>query len=96
MASRPPDSAQRGNMAPVSDVLDAVYGYWSPATSMPSPLANSNMDSASAARPHIRSPMHLTCEICTRTPVRRPTSIASLMATNSPTVPAPSSRMCVE
>ena len=56
VASRPPSSAQRGNSAPVSPVLPAVYGYWSPATSSPSSLARSNSASASDARPPDRRP----------------------------------------
>ena len=85
-----------GNMAPVRGagggvrilVARGVY-----------PLVPGALQESKGVRrpsPHLLLPCTSCVRFCTRTPVLRPTSNASLIATKRPTVPAPSSLMWVE
>ena len=67
-----------------SDVLLAMYGYWSAVTSMPLPARRLDQgDGIGRTCPTTPCPTALMCEMWTRQPASRPIVIASSMASSS-------------
>ena len=80
---RPPARAQVGITVASSEVLEAIYGYWSAVTFCPFFLALAIISAARLTRPHESRPLDLKCDTCTGNPARRPISIASSTAASN-------------